>query len=326
MKVLLTGSAGRIGTLIAEKLLNQGNSLVGVDLAPGKIQHAHYQHHQCRFDSAQQLLAAVSGCDIVLHIGAMMSWHPKDNDAMFHANVSATQMLLEAAKLAGVRRFVFASSGEVYPEVRAQQLPVTESHPCNPISFYGLTKKLGEELVLFYQSQGLETVILRFPHTQSVLEILDSDSVFSGPRFFLDAKIRQMAFFGNQKMVERLSALQAKQTGPAMILQYGEEDDLPYRMHIADARDTAAGVLLALDHPAAANEIFNLGPDDVVEFERVLPLMAELTGLPLVKASMPGKAVRFTTSNEKIKRLLGYQPQHQFISMIREAAAQKSAS
>ena len=212
--------------------------------------HPNYRHVRCDFRDAQAVFEAMQGCDKVLHIGAFMSWHPKDNIAMFHANVTATQIVLEAAKSQRIKRLVFASSGEVYPESRAKVLPVTEEHSRNPASFYGMTKKLGEDLVDFYRAQGMETTVLRFPHTQSVSEILDPDSFFSGPRFFLDAKIRQMEFFGNTAMADRLRALRGTDGAPKMLLQHGESDGLPYMMHIADTRDTAAGVLLAMDHPA----------------------------------------------------------------------------
>ena len=321
-KVVVTGSSGRIGSLVAQKLIANGYDVLGVDLSPARINAVGYKHAQCDFTQLQDIEALVSGATIVIHTGAMMSWHPKDNAAMFHANVTATQLLLEAAKKQNVSRFVFASSGEVYPEVRAIKQPVSEDHPRNPVSFYGLTKKLGEDLVTFYQSQGLETVILRFPHTQSVNEILDESSFFSGPRFFLTGKIRQLRFFGNNALADKLEQEFMADGKPKMLVQHGEADGLPYMMHIADVRDTVDGVVLAALHPAAANEIFNLGPDDVVEFEKALPLMAEAMQLPLVNVKIPGPAVRFTTSNQKIKTLLGYKPQHTFESMIREAAAQ----
>lgn len=320
-KIVVTGSAGRIGSQVAETLIACGNQVIGVDLQPSRLTREGYQHVQCRFDDAGAIAEILSGVDVVVHTGAMMSWHPKDNSAMFHANVTATQWLLDAAKKQQVRRFVFASSGEVYPEVRAKTLPVTEGDACNPISFYGLTKKMGEELVNFYQQQGLETVILRFPHTQSVSEILDEASFFSGPRFFLTGKIRQLRFFGNHALADKLQQTYLADGQPKMIVQYGAADGLPYMMHIADVRDTANGVVLAVTHPAAANETFNLGPDDVVEFEKALPLMAEIMQLPLVNVEMPGPAVRFTTSNQKMKTLLGYQPQHTFLSMIEEATS-----
>ena len=300
-------------------MLAEGYEVVGLDLATGRLDHEHYSHVQTNFKDGVALDECLSGVDTILHMGAMMSWHPKDNAQMFEANVSATQLLLGAAQRAEVKRFVFASSGEVYPEVAAKVFPITEDMPMNPTSFYGLTKKLGEELIGFYQRQGLETVILRFPHTQAADEVLDPDSFFSGPRFFLESKIKQMEFFGNVAVAEKLKVLQDS-NGPKMIVQHGEEDGLPYQMHIADVRDVVAGVLLAMTHANAANEIFNLEPDDVVEFDKVLPRMAEITGLPLVNAFMPGKAIRYQTSNAKIKERLGFQPQHSFLGMVEENA------
>lgn len=316
-KVLLTGACGRIGSRLAERLLEDGIEVVGLDLAPVQINHEHYSHVQTSFKDGIQLEEPLNGVDVLLHLGAMMSWHPNDNPAMFEANVSATQQLLDAAMGVGVNRFVFASSGEVYPEVAAKTFPITEDMPLNPTSYYGLTKKLGEELVNFYQRQGLETVTLRFPHTQAVDEILDPDSFFSGPRFFLEGKIKQMESFGNHAVVEKLKSLRGDD-GPRMIVQHGEDDGLPYQMHIADVRDIIEGILLGMQHPNAANEIFNVEPDDIVEFDKVLPRMAVITGLPLVKAFMPGKAIRYRTSNSKIKNLLGFQPNYTFMDMVEE--------
>ncbi len=318
--IVITGAAGRIGSCIAAQLLARGDQVTGVDLQPARLTQPGYRHIECRFDCPARVQEIIAGADVVVHTGALMSWHPKDNDAMFHANVTATRLLLEAAKNQRVARFVFASSGEVYPEVRAHSLPVTEDHPRNPISFYGLTKLLGEELVQFWQRQGLETVILRFPHTQAVTEILDESSFFSGPRFFLRGKIRQQRDFGNSALADRLEREQGADGLDKMIIQHGEADGLPYMMHIADVRDTAAGVILALDHPAAANQIFNLGPDDVVEFDKTVPEMARIMELPVVNVAMPGPAVRFITSNQKMKALLGYQPRYGFLTMLEEAA------
>lgn len=316
-KVLLTGASGRIGSRLGQSLLEDGYEVTGLDLAAARLEHEHYSHVVTQFNDEIDLAKCMEGIDFMLHMGAMMSWNPNDNSRMFEANVSATQLLLGAAKEAGVSRFVFASSGEVYPEVAATTFPITEDMPLNPTSFYGLTKKLGEGLVEFYQGQGLETVILRFPHTQSADEVLDPDSFFSGPRFFLESKIRQMESFGNTAVADMLKGLQSE-AGPQMIVQHGEDDRLPYQMHIADVRDVVAGVRLAMTHENAANEIFNLEPDDVVEFDKTLPRMSEITGLPLVNAYMPGKAIRYRTSNVKMKELLGFRPQYSFIGMVEE--------
>ena len=103
-----------------------------------------------------------------------------------------TRTLLSTANAAGVKRFVIASSGGVYPENPPGFLPITEDHPLRLNSPYCLSKLLGEELLRFYQRSGtLETVMLRFSHTQDADELLDEDCFLSGPRFFLKSRIRQ---------------------------------------------------------------------------------------------------------------------------------------
>ena len=112
---MLTGASGRIGVRLGQTLLNDGFEVVGLDLAPARFAHGQYSHVQTNYKDGLDLKECLQGVDTVLHLGAMMSWHPKDNAQMFEANVSATQSLLSAVKDAGVGRFVFASSGEVYP-------------------------------------------------------------------------------------------------------------------------------------------------------------------------------------------------------------------
>ncbi len=93
-------------------------------------------------EDAEAIFKAMDGVSDVLHLGAFMSWLAADRDSMFAVNVEGTRRLLDAASLAGVRRFIFASSGEVYPENRPEFLPITEDHPLRPNSPYGLTKLL----------------------------------------------------------------------------------------------------------------------------------------------------------------------------------------
>ncbi|WP_104401218.1 NAD-dependent epimerase/dehydratase family protein [Vibrio penaeicida] len=319
---LVTGASGRVGTVLTHQLLESGHRVIGLDLKNNELKNTHYTHIKTDFSDINVLRTALLNVDIVLHIGAFMSWRAEDNNAMYQANVTATQMLLEAASQHGsIERFVFASTGEVYPETNAKFLPITEDHPRDPTSFYGLTKKLGEDLVAFYQRQGLETCVLRFPHTQSADELLDPQSFFSGARFFLSGKIKQLEHFGKQDIAEKLKPL--LQQGEQVIIQHGEEDNKPYMMHISDVRDTAAGVLLAATHSNAANQTFNLEPDDVVEFDKDVPQIAEKLGLPITNIYMPGTAIRYTTSNTKIKQLLGYQPRYNFRAMIQESASKE---
>ncbi len=314
--ILVTGSAGRVGRAVVAALRADGRAVCGLDLRPSG---AGGQEIVGSLEDAQVVSQAIKGVSEVLHLGAFMSWAASDRDRMFAANVEGTRRVLEAASEAGIRRFVFASSGEVYPENRPEFLPVTEDHPLRPNSPYGVTKLLGEELVRFHQRMGrMETVILRFSHTQDAAELLDEESFFSGPRFFLRSRIRQQQSFGNAAIAE---LLQSQDIGePAHILARNE-NGRPFRMHITDTRDMVSGILLALDHPKAAGGTFNLGANDPVDFAALLPEISALTGLPIVTVDFPGDGVYYHTSNERIRNTLGFEARWTMNRMLDDAAA-----
>jgi UDP-glucose 4-epimerase len=319
MQVLVTGSSGRVGSAAVAQLLAGGHAVRGFDLRPSGRSAKRYDEAAGSLEDAEAAAQAVQDIDAVLHLGAFMSWAPGDRAAMFRANVEGTRVLLDAAAARGVRRVVFASSGEVYPENAPAFQPLTEEHPLQANSPYGLTKILGEKLVRFHQRTGaMETVILRFSHTQDARELLDEASFFSGPRFFLRPRIREQESFGNQQVAALLRA--ADPGRPAHILARNAQGR-PFRMHITDTRDIVQGLLLAIEKPEAAGETFNLGATDPVEFAPLLARMSAITGYPVVTVDLPGAGVWYHTSNEKIRRVLGYRPEWTIDRMLDEAAA-----
>jgi UDP-glucose 4-epimerase len=248
-----------------------------------------------------------------------MSWLPADAGRVYAANATGTFHLLRAAAAAKLRRFVLASTGEVYPEVRPRYLPVDESHPREPTSVYGLSKLLAEEMTAFFQrTQGLPFVILRLSHTQDARELADPASFFSGPRFFLRSKIRQQREFGNARA---LAVLEPLDDGTEKHLVQCAEDGTPYRMMFADTRDIAEAVVLAIDAPRAQNATIFVGPDEATALDAAVELMAARTRLPVVRASLPGPAVDYTTSNARARELLGFRPRWTFASMVEDAFA-----
>jgi len=317
MQVLVTGCAGRIGAQTARMLLERGDAVVGFDLRPSQITHVNYSEVVGTFDDPAAAARAVEGAQSVLHLGAFMSWRADDREMLFAANVDGTRRILEAAAGSGVRRFVFASSGEVYPENRPERLPITEEHPLAPTTPYGVTKLIGEVLVRFHARVcDLETVILRFSHTQNAGELLDPDSFFSGPRFFLHPKIRQQEGIGNAAAAE---LLRAADPGREALVLSRNQAGRPYRMHITETRDIVAGILLALDHPCAAGGTFNLGATEPVDFADLVPAMAEATGLPVAVVDLPGAGVWYQTSNARIRETLGFTPEWPISRMLTEA-------
>ncbi|MQX25104.1 NAD-dependent epimerase/dehydratase family protein [Sinorhizobium meliloti] len=320
MKVLVTGSAGRVGAFVVRRLIAGGHQVRGFDLRSTGIEDGGFDEVIGAFDDREAAIRACEGTDAVLHLGAFMSWLASDRDKLFRANVEGTRIVLEAAAAAKVGRFVFASSGEVYPENKPEFQPITEDHPKKPLSPYGLTKLLGEELVTFQgRVSSMETVILRFSHTQNASELLDPESFFSGPRFFLRPKIKQQENFGNKAAADLLRA--ADPGRPALVLTRNEEGR-PFRMHITDTRDMAQGVLLALTHQKAAGGIFNLGATETVDFAQILPVMAQMTGLPLLTVDLPGAGVWYHTSNQRIRETLGFEPDWPIMRMLDEAVAE----
>lgn len=324
MTVLVTGSSGRVGRQVVSQLLARGDQVRGLDLRPSGLVAEGFNEIVSTLDDETKASQAVQGVRAVLHLGAFMSWSAADRSKMFQANVESTRVLLDAAVASGISRFVFASSGEVYPENAPSSLPITETHPLNANSPYGLTKLLGEELVRFHQrTSDMETVILRFSHTQDSSELLDEASFFSGPRFFLRPRVKQQESFGNSEVASLLRA--ADPGEPAHILARNE-NGRPFQMHITDTRDMVQGLLLALDHADAAGETFNLGATDPVDFEKLLQDMSHITGYPVITVDLPGQGVYYHTSNEEIRKKLGFEPEWTIDRMLEEAAKARRAS
>lgn len=163
----------------------------------------------------------------------------------------------------------------------------------------------------------METVILRFSHAQDATELLDENSFFSGPRFFLGPRIRQQEILGNLAVAE---LLRTHDPGyPAHVLCRNEHGR-PYQMHIADTRDMVQGVQLAMTHPDAVGQVFNLGATDPVDFASLLEAMSNVTGYPIVPVNLPGQGVFYHTSNAHIRETLGYSPQWTIAHMLADGA------
>lgn len=275
------------------------------------------------FSEIEALAEACDGVDAVLHLGAFMSWNKEDQSKIFEANVTGTQNVLAAAVAGGAKKFIFASSGEVYPDRNPQYLPIDENHPTRPTSPYGLSKLMAEEAVRFYyRVHGLPSVILRFSHTQDAVELLDPDSFFSGSRFYLHRKIRQQREFGNHALADLLAS---HDDGENKLVISCNENGRAHRMGICDTRDTAAGVICALDSDAADGEAINVTPPFATSFDDAINDLQSATDLPHVRINIPGPDLNYEAAGEKAKDRLGYQAQWTFGRMVADAVEQRKS-
>ncbi|HKD78898.1 MAG TPA: SDR family oxidoreductase [Candidatus Angelobacter sp.] len=168
-KYLVTGAAGFIGSNLVHALLGLGHKVRGMDnLSHGRMENLSGVDQQIDFRQAditntEDIASACKGVDYVLHQAALGSVPRSFADpvASNHANVVGTLKVLQAAREAGVKRVVFASSSSVYGNTPT--LPKREDMGTHPISPYAVTKLTGE---LYAQSfslvLGLETVSLRY--------------------------------------------------------------------------------------------------------------------------------------------------------------------
>jgi UDP-glucose 4-epimerase len=173
-KILVTGCAGFIGSHLTEKLLAEGNLVIGIDCfrdyydpaikeqnISGFVNHPSFtliREDICFMDSFPNV-------DYVFHLaaqaGVRASWG-NSFDQYTHDNITATQRLLEWYKdKIELKKFVYASSSSVYGN--APVYPVSEDVIPQPVSPYGVTKLAGEHLCrLYYVNYGLPTVALRY--------------------------------------------------------------------------------------------------------------------------------------------------------------------
>lgn len=175
-RCLVTGAAGFIGSHLAERLIADGCEVVGVDSFTDYYDRALKERNLdglsasprftlVRADLADaDLESLVAGVDYIFHQagqpGVRRSWG-RSFEPYVRCNVVATQRLLEAARtVAGLRRFVNASSSSVYGN--AIELPVTERALPRPVSPYGVTKLAAEHLATVYAELGVPSVSLRY--------------------------------------------------------------------------------------------------------------------------------------------------------------------
>ncbi len=290
-KYLVTGGAGFIGSHIVDKLVADGEDVRVLDnLSTGKL--ANIERHLDKIDFRHESLtdmaavrSAVEGVDYILHQGAIPSVPRSVADPIGSndAGINGTLNLLVAARDAGVKRLVYASSSSVYGN--SPTLPKHEEMPTHPLSPYALTKLAGEHyLRMFFELYGLETVSLRY------------FNVF-GPR--QDPKSEYAAVI--PKFVNMII------DGESPII-YG--DGLTSR-DFTYVENNVSGNLLACKAPGVGGHLFNLACGDRISLLDLVECINQVLGTS-VKAihepERPGDVKHSQAAMEKARDMLGFAP------------------
>ncbi len=157
--ILITGAAGRIGTMLRPRLARPARILRLLDTAaltagPGE------EAVCASVTDLEAMTAACRGADAVIHLAGISGEAPWEQ--ILQANINGTYVIFEAARRAGVGRLVFASSNHAVGFIPRAQFPVPDYAFPAPDTYYGVAKVAGEALAaLYHHRYGLETICVR---------------------------------------------------------------------------------------------------------------------------------------------------------------------
>lgn len=184
-RVLVTGSAGFVGSHTAEALLAAGHEVIGIDnMRTGREENLAYLTGKpgWRFVLRDILdverfheTVRTARPEIILHLAALVSVPESvaNPELNLELNVGAVQVVIDVARMAGVSRLIFSSSAAVYGE--SASLPLDEDSPARPLNPYGEAKLAGEALVLEGgRASGFEPVCLRYFNIYGPRQLRDS--------------------------------------------------------------------------------------------------------------------------------------------------------
>ena len=310
-KVMVTGGAGFVGSHLSEGLVELGADVICLDdLSAGKASNVAHLEGHANFrlvemdvcDSGPEMERLFEGLDTVFHNAAS-----KKNVCLINpqrdleVNAGGALNLLQLAMKHNVRKFVHASTGSVYGEPRV--FPTDESHPFEPVSYYGVSKLAGERYVdVFHKLYGLDTTILRYFHVY-------------GPR-------QESNEFGGVVSIFLRRITQGQNP-----IVFGHGDQV---RSFTWVRDLVQANINAAVTPKATGQAYNAASGIKVTINELAKGMLEILdpegrlevehGDPLV-----GDIMEFDVSNAKVRQDLGVEFEADFWGTLRTALADVDA-
>jgi UDP-N-acetylglucosamine 4-epimerase len=301
MKYLVTGGAGFIGAHIVRVLLEQGAQVRVLDnFSTGRRENleglrGRLEIHEGDVRDPRKVKDAVSGVDVIFHEAAFVSV-PQSMDEpqdCFDVNITGTSLLFDAARKAGVKRAVVASSAAVYGDSDA--MPLVEETPLRPLSPYAVSKCVDEMYAeLFTGSFGFDVVALRYFNVYGPRQRPDSQYAAAVPIFIrclLDNK--SITVFGDG----------------------GQSRDL------INVHDVVRANLIASEHPAAPGMVFNICTGIETRLLDLLDVLDELfpnAPRPVFTEPRTGDIYRSLGDPQKAADTIGFRAQVRLVDGLKE--------
>ena len=285
MRIAVTGGSGKLGRHVVRRLTADGHQVLNLDRAgdrnPGLLVVDLRNYGQV-VDALLGVDDRHDGFDAVVHLGAIPAPGILPDAATFENNMLSTYNVFQAARRAGIKKVVYASSETVLGlpfDIDPPYIPVDEEYPPRPESTYSLVKRLEEQMAVEMTRWDPELSItgLRFSN------VMDEADYARFPSFDADATLRKWNLWG-----------------------------------YIDGRDGAQAVVRALENAKPGFEAFIIANADTVMSRSSASLAAEV--FPAVKVTKELGEHETMLSIDKARRLLGFEPEHSWRNHVPEGA------
>ncbi len=300
MRVLVTGGAGYVGSVVSHELLKTGNEVTVLDnLQQGHeravIRGAQFVNGDICKPAPLARLFRESRFDAVMHMAAetVVEYSTTDPRRYFQTNVTGGINLLDAMLEHGVGRLVFSSTAAVYGE--PQSTPIREDHPKKPINAYGLSKLMFEQILEWYgRAYGLKHVSFRYFNAAGATVGLGEDH---RPETHLIPNV--------------LRAALEKKPVSVFGTDYSTADGSCVRDYV-HVVDIAAAHVLALEKiDLLSGSVYNLGNQHGYSVKEVIRTAEEVTGINIVAEDRPprsGDPAVLVAASSLAQSELGWRP------------------
>jgi UDP-glucose 4-epimerase len=312
MKVFVTGAAGFIGSVVVERLVEEGHEVVGFDSL--KYGHRKAVHPSAAFvegdlrDPAiiESAFSQHGPFDAVLHLAAeaYIDESVANPGLFFDVNTTGGLVLLQAMVRHGVKRIVFSSTAATYGEPK--YIPIDEAHPKDPVNAYGESKLQFERtLAWFHIAHGVNHVSLRYFNACGATERC-------GEARSKETHIIPLLFDAAQGKREKFSLFG---------VDYETKDGTCVRdyVHVVDIANAHLLALAKIDE--LGERAYNIGSGAGFTNREVIAAVEKITGKSINAVDAPrrvGDPARLLASNELIRQELGWEPEFTDVeSMIR---------
>ena len=302
MKILVTGGAGYIGSVVVYKLLEAGYQINVIDdLSNGYLENVDKRASfiQGSILDENKLNAALDGVDAVMHLAAKIRVEEGElNPELYKkVNIEGTLNLIKVCASKKITKFVFASTATVYGS--PETVPLTEESKTAPINVYGSTKlEIDDYLESNSKTLGISSISLRFfnvgvavkTNAGKWLKFKHDGATHLIPNILKSSAEKPMPIFGND---------------------WPTKDGTQIRdyVHVSDLADALLGSLTKLEEPG--NRIINIGTSTGSTVLEVLAAAETVLNKKIYfkfESRRPGDCFALVTSNSKASQVIGWEP------------------